>query len=107
MLVRVVCLAVFLALVSLFMVALPALAETKAPPDTGPTAEIKYFDFFVVKGGPIAFGLIALSIVMIALTIEHCLSIRRATIVPPEAARHTKTLIDEKQYLQFMALIPL
>ena len=62
-------------------------------------SDIKYFDFFVRKGGPIALGLIALSIVTIALSIEHCLSIRRATIVPPEAARQAKGLIDQKKYV--------
>jgi biopolymer transport protein ExbB len=90
----------FLALVSVLMFSLPALAQVEPTPDAGPAAEVRYFDFFVVKGGPIAFGLIALSIVTIALTIEHCLSIRRATIVPPEAVRHTKALIDEKQYVE-------
>ncbi len=99
-LVRVVYLAAFLALVMLLMFALPVLAQTEPTGEAGPNAEVKYFDFFVVKGGPIAFGLIALSIVMVALTIEHCLSIRRATIVPPEAARQAKTLIDEKEDLE-------
>jgi biopolymer transport protein ExbB len=91
------------------MAALPTLAQSEPVRDTGGAADVKYFDFFVVKGGPIAFGLIILSVVTIALTIEHCLSIRRATIVPSEAARHTKTLIDEKNYMdaiQFTAEDP-
>jgi biopolymer transport protein ExbB len=54
----------------------------------------------VVKGGPIAFGLIALSIVTIALTIEHCLSIRRATILPPEALSRTRETIAGKNYVE-------
>lgn len=99
-LVRVVCLAMFLALISLLMFSLPALAQVEPTPDAGPAAEVRYLDFFVGKGGPIAFGLIGLSIVTIALTIEHCLSIRRATIVPTEAVRHTKALVDEKQYVE-------
>lgn len=97
---RVVLLVVFLALVSLLVFALPVLAQAEPAPDSEPGAEVKYFDFFVVKGGKIAFGLIALSIVTIALTIEHCLSIRRAAIVPTEAAEHTKALIAEKKYLE-------
>lgn len=87
----------FLALVVLMIAALPASAQIQG--GEAPAAmEIKYFDFFVVKGGPIAFGLIALSVVTVALTIEHCLSIRRATIVPPEAARETKRLIQQQKY---------
>ena len=63
------------------------------------TTEIKYFDFFVRKGGPIAYGLIGLSAVMVYLAVAHCLSIRRATIVPGEVAEATQELIDKKQYL--------
>ena len=97
--VRVIYLSGFLVLIVLMIVAIPAWAQTQSDADAGPVVQIKYFDFFVVKGGPIAFGLILLSIVTIALTIENCLSIRRATIVPGEAARHTKGLIDKKKYL--------
>lgn len=90
----------FLAVVVVMIFAFPAAAQTGLETDAAAAPQIKYFDFFVVKGGPIAFGLIALSVVTIALTIEHCLSIRRATIVPPEAARHARALIDEKKYLE-------
>ncbi len=90
----------FLAFVVVMMFAFPAAAQTGVETDAATGPQIKYFDFFVVKGGPIAFGLIALSVVTVALTVEHCLSIRRATIVPPEAARHARTLIDEKKYLE-------
>ncbi len=90
----------FLAVVVVMMFAFPAAAQTGIETDAVAAPQIKYFDFFVVKGGPIAFGLIALSVVTIALTIEHCLSIRRATIVPPEAARHARILIDQKKYLE-------
>lgn len=89
-----------LALVVLLMTSMPVYAQAQPAGEVAPGPEISYFDFFVNKGGPIAFGLIVLSIVTIALTIEHALSIRRATIIPPEAARNTKALIDEKDYLE-------
>jgi biopolymer transport protein ExbB len=79
--------------------ALPAAAQATDEGEVAVAADPNYFDFFVVKGGYIAFGLILLSIVTIALTVEHCLSIRRATIVPAEAAERTKAMIDEKKYL--------
>ena len=98
--VRVITLACFMLLVLYAMFAMPATAQpdTAAVSDAG--AEIKYFDFFVVKGGFIAYGLIALSIVTMALTVEHCLSIRTATMVPPEAAEQTKALIEKGKYLE-------
>ena len=97
--VRLFTLACFLLLILYAMFALPATAQPNAPALPAIGEQIKYFDFFVVKGGPIAYGLIALSIVTIALTVEHCLSIRVATMVPPEAAEQTKALIDKGKYL--------
>jgi biopolymer transport protein ExbB len=82
------------------MLGVPAVAQSDTAADVLPVSEVKYFDFFVVKGGYIAFGLIALSVVTIALTIEHCLSIRRAAIIPTEAAERTKALINDKKYLE-------
>ena len=89
-----------LTLVVLLVFALPAAGQPDSAGEGAPAPEVNYFDFFVVKGGYIAFGLIILSIITIALTIEHCLSIRRATIVPTEAVERTKALIDEKKYVE-------
>lgn len=94
---------VCLLIVILFMVsALPAVAQSSAQgdPTSTPIGEIKYFDFFIAKGGPIAFVLIGLSIVVVALTIEHAVSIRRATLVPLHATEMTKSLIEKKEYLE-------
>ncbi|MCO6437653.1 MAG: MotA/TolQ/ExbB proton channel family protein [Phycisphaerae bacterium] len=71
--------------------------------DTGgeaAAANVRYFDFFVVKGGWIAYLLIALSVVAMALAIEHALTIRRTTIVPPGVADHTRMLISQRRYLE-------
>jgi len=97
---RVVRFAAVMVVVVGLLCAVPAFAQGEAAADAPPAVQVKYFDFFVVKGGIIAYLLITLSVVMIALTIEHALSIRRATIVPPEAARRTKALIDERKYLE-------
>jgi biopolymer transport protein ExbB len=77
-----------------------AAATTVAPPAApgAPATDLKWFDFFVLKGGWITVGLIALSIVALALAVEHCISIRRASIVPSDAAERIKTLLDERQY---------
>jgi biopolymer transport protein ExbB len=90
--------AVFGGAVLSVMLASPALAQDAGTP-AATSENISYLDFFVVKGGWIAYGLILLSVVTIALTIEHCFSIRRATIVPPAALEDTKALIGERKYL--------
>ena len=100
MLLRVVCLTCFLILIGCMIFVVPAWAQSQGEAAAEAVApDIRYFDFFVVKGGTIAFILIVLSVVTIALTIEHALSIRRATIVPGEAARHAQELIEKKEYL--------
>ncbi len=96
---RIAYLAVVAASVLVMIMALPAAAQTGGADQAEAATGVNYFDFFVVKGGYIAFGLIALSIVTIALTIEHGVSIRRSTIVPPEAHTHVKELIDKRKYL--------
>ncbi|MCH7994355.1 MAG: MotA/TolQ/ExbB proton channel family protein [Planctomycetes bacterium] len=99
---RVLYLGLIFAVIVFMMFGFPAFAQPQDDAGGGDDAigDIKYFDFFVVKGGPIAFGLIGLSIVTIALAIEHAVSIRRATMVPPYAAEQAKALIDKKQYLE-------
>ncbi|MFQ5462367.1 MAG: MotA/TolQ/ExbB proton channel family protein [Phycisphaerae bacterium] len=88
-----------LTVVGVVMLVSPAWAQGGAGEPVEPV-NIKYFDFFVVKGGWIAFGLILLSVVTIALTIEHCVSIRRAAIVPPGALDHAAKLIEARKYLE-------
>lgn len=97
---RIVTLTLFLFALAVLATVPPALAQS---PDasTGPTGmDIKYFDFFVVKGGIIGYALIVLSIVTVALTVEHALTIRRATIVPPEAAQETRDMIEQRKYVE-------
>jgi len=98
-LLRIFGLTVMLAMVFMILLSVPAAAQSAdnlVPSGT----DISFLDFFVVKGGVIAYGLIGLSIVTIALTIEYSLSIRRATMVPAEAIRRTQELIREKRYLE-------
>lgn len=98
---RIICLSGFAVLLIVLMAALPASAQPSAlPSESAAAPSVNYFDFFVVKGGYIAFGLIALSVVTLALTIEHGVSIRRGTITPPEAVTRMKELIDKRAYLE-------
>jgi biopolymer transport protein ExbB len=82
----------------LLMVSRPVFAQTDASGELAPTVTVRYFDFFVLKGGWIAYLIMVLSVVAVALTIEHCLSIRRCTVVPLESVERVKSLIQEKKY---------
>ncbi|MGB0715165.1 MAG: MotA/TolQ/ExbB proton channel family protein [Phycisphaerae bacterium] len=90
------------------MVAVCALLFTQGALAQGPDAgavstvesNISYLDFFVVKGGWIAYFLIILSVITIALTIEHSFSIRRATIVPAVALQETQSLLQDRKYVE-------
>lgn len=87
------------ALVTLVWIAGPVLAQAGTGGAASAT-DISYFEFFVVKGGWIAYLLIALSVVALALTIEHALTIRRSTVAPPSAAEHARMLISQRRYLE-------
>ena len=96
---RVFCLAALAFVVVLGLWAGPVAGQVETP--AGATAvELRYFDFFVVKGGWIAYLIILLSVVMVALAIEYCFSIRRATVVPPQSALDTKELLDARKYVE-------
>ena len=51
--------------------AAPSLAQSPATDPAPTTVGINYFDFFVLKGGPIALALIVLSVITVALAFEH------------------------------------
>lgn len=78
----------------------PGAASRQTSGTEATNTPAKWFDFFVIKGGKITLVLIGLSIISIYLTIEHSLSIRRATIIPPAAASHIQKLLDDRKYLE-------
>lgn len=80
--------------------ALPIAAQTEAAAAGGDEPALSWFDQFIVKGGTITFVIIGLSVVSLALMVEHCISIRRATIVAPEAAGRIRGLIEERNYVE-------
>ena len=97
---RILIMSVLLGCLVMMASSMQSVAQSPDPGEATSKAEVKYFDFFVLKGGPIGFGLIALSVVTIALAMEYCFTIRRASIVPSETVSHTKSLIDAKQYVE-------
>ncbi|MFQ5412993.1 MAG: MotA/TolQ/ExbB proton channel family protein [Phycisphaerae bacterium] len=95
--VRIACFAAVATLLMVVLATVPVHAQADASAVAGDTAN--RFDFFVGSGGWITILLIALSVVTISLAIEHCFSIRRASIAPHDAHVKMKALIDERQYL--------
>lgn len=76
-----------------------AFAQTSAFSDEAAREDISYFDFFVIKGGPIAIGLIALSVVTLALLIVYYRSMRRSTLLPDETVQSVRGLLAQKNYV--------
>ncbi len=69
--------------------------------DGAPDTALPWVDHFVVKGGWITwFVLIPLSVATVALVVEHGSSIRRATILPPEACQRITAMLEEKRYAE-------
>ena len=80
--------------------AVPGLAQTGGPALPDIASDSNWFDHFVVKGGWITFFLLGLSVVSIALIIEHFFSIRRATVVAPVVGQRIRELIDKREYVE-------
>lgn len=52
----------------------------------------------LTAGGTIGFLIVGLSVAMVALIVEHLLSIRRSALMPPKLAETLHRLISERQY---------
>ena len=66
-----------------------------------PQVEMRWFDHFVVAGGWITWAiLLPLSVAMVALAVYHGTTIRRATILPPEAHQRVAELVAGKKYAE-------
>lgn len=72
-------------------------AAAKNPADVGP----KLDPIEMLKaGGAIGYVIMGLSVAMIALIVEHALSIRRRTLMPPGLAEDVHRLIGQGQFKQ-------
>lgn len=54
----------------------------------------------IQAGGAVGYIIIGLSIAMIALTVEHILSIRRSVFMPPDLAPEIHQLVNQGQFKQ-------
>lgn len=93
-----------LTIVVMMFVAIEARAQDES---AGPTTDSasRVFDHFVGGGGWITwFILIPLSIATIALTIEHCISIRQSRVVPADTLHRLRRELEARRYDEVVRL---
>lgn len=74
-----------------------------------PAAELQqeqrsFIEIYVLGGGIIGFLIILMSVAMVALIIEHFVTIQRDKLVPPEIIVELEQLIGEEQYEEALNL---
>ncbi|MCH7814574.1 MAG: hypothetical protein IID40_11210, partial [Planctomycetes bacterium] len=100
---RIALLLVFLTTVGLVVVApgVFASAQDQAAATATGGPSLRWVDHFVVSGGWITwFVLIPLSVATVALMVEHCVSIRRTTLLPPDTQQRVSAMLAEKRYTE-------
>jgi biopolymer transport protein ExbB len=85
-----------LMIVTVTMMTAAAAAQTPAAPQQA--IERSALDHFLIDGGPIAYFLVVLSILTIALVIEHLITIRRGTLLPDSLKLAVGELMQERKY---------
>lgn len=74
-----------------------------AAPAAAPQHETTFFEL-LEAGGTVGWFIVLLSVAMVALIIEHFVSIRRDKLIPPEIVVELETLLEEEQYEEAMTL---
>jgi biopolymer transport protein ExbB len=86
------------------LMAATAWAQEEAA-DPGAEIEISVLDHFVKKGGFITYGiLIPLSILMVALVVEHAIKIRRKRMIPPDLHQRIRELFEQRKFRDVLDL---
>jgi biopolymer transport protein ExbB len=86
------------------LLALPAWGQQATPPGTPAATEQpkSFFDVYIAGGGLIGGFIILLSVAMVALIIEHFVTIQRDKLVPPQIVVELEQLLEEEQYEEAM-----
>lgn len=66
--------------------------------------EATSFVSLIIDAGPIGWAVIVLSVIAIALIIEHFLSIQRDQLIPPDLVAEVDRLLQEEQYDEALEL---
>lgn len=96
-----------IALVAVLLCGFSLTAFAQVPPadDTGIAGEAEEktgpgVREMIQAGGLVGYIIVGLSLTMVALIVEHILSIRRKTLMPPGLAEEVHRLIGEQKYQQ-------
>lgn len=76
-----------------------ALAQ---PAAGGGVTRTSYFEWFIIRGGVIAWLLIAIDVASWAIIIEHFISIRRLNILPEPVRDQIGSMVEAKQYREMI-----
>ena len=71
--------------------------------------EVKYFEWFIKRGGVIGWLLLLINIISWAIIIEHFITIRRTNILPEHVRFQVQEMVEAKQYrdvIEFTAAEP-
>ncbi len=95
-------LAAFVVMALITVMAVPALAQD----DEGDDEEQESMSWMdtIMASGAIGGVIILLSIVSLALTIEHFVSLRQDKLVPPEILGEIEVLFEDEEYEEAMEL---
>ncbi|MHC4598748.1 MAG: MotA/TolQ/ExbB proton channel family protein [Planctomycetota bacterium] len=97
-------LAAFVVMALITVLAVPALAgEDEGGEDEEGEGSMSWMDT-IMASGVIGGVIILLSIVSLALTIEHFVSIRQDKLVPPEILGEIEVLFEDEEYEEAMEL---
>jgi biopolymer transport protein ExbB len=88
------------ALVGILLLATAGSAYAQAPAEGGN----KSLGDVIVGGGLVGYVIILLSVISLALAIEHFVTVRRDKIVPPELIDEIEALFEEEEYQEALEL---
>ena len=66
------------------------------------TTTISYWDWYIVKGGPVGWLIILIDVASVAIIIEHFIAIRRTTILPEPVRTQIGRMVEEKKYKEML-----
>jgi len=89
------------ALVGILLVATAGSAFAQTAPAEGGN---KSLGDIIVGGGVVGYVIILLSVISLALAIEHFVTVRRDKIVPPELIDEIEALFEEEEYQEALEL---
>jgi biopolymer transport protein ExbB len=86
----------------LLLMASAAMAQPAAAEPAAPAKDNSIFHWFIMGAGEMGYVLIGLSVVSMALIIEHFMSVRRSNILPETSQMQITQMLEAKQYRELI-----